>query len=182
MGKKKSPTPTPGRRAKQPPAACIIPNLLYLGPVSAASNTTFLAREGITHVLSIGKSPASRIEGIIYERLGLTDAEDSDIGPVVTNACDIIDGAERSGGKVLVHCSAAISRSPTVVAAYLMRRRGVTLRESLVRLVEGREAVAPNRGFLRQLCEMERELFGGDGTVRLDCVIASGGVRVASWL
>jgi atypical dual specificity phosphatase len=161
MGKKKQPTSTSDNKQ---PASCVLPDLLYLGPVSATGNAAFLERQGITHILSIGKSPASRIEGITYERLSLTDEEDSPINDVAEKACDIIDAAAAAKGKVLVHCSAAISRSPTIVAAYLMKRRGITLRESLAMLVNARAVVSPNPGFLRQLSEMEKAVFRGESS------------------
>ncbi|KAK4442403.1 phosphatase II [Podospora aff. communis PSN243] len=168
--KKKQPSANPD--AKQP-ASCILPDLLYLGPVSATSNDAFLKRQGITHVLSIGKSPASHFEGITYERLSLTDEEDSSISVVVDKACDVIEAVATVKGKVLVHCSAAISRSPTIVAAYLMKRQGMTLRDSLTRLVDARGVVSPNPGFLRQLAEMEKEIFQGESTFHPDGVSAS---------
>ncbi|KAK0743082.1 protein-tyrosine phosphatase-like protein [Schizothecium vesticola] len=161
MGKKKQPTSS--SKSKQP-AACILTDLLYLGPVSATSNTAFLERQAITHILSIGKSPASRVEGITYQRLSLTDEEDSPIAGIVEKACDIIDAAEAAKGRVLIHCSAAISRSPTIVTGYLMKRRGTTLRESLTILVNARAVASPNPGFLRQLSEMEKELFQGESS------------------
>ncbi|KAK3389740.1 hypothetical protein B0H63DRAFT_464247 [Podospora didyma] len=74
--------------------------------MSATANAAFLQREGIANVLSVGKSPAARIENVIYERLSLTDEEDSDITTVMNKACDIIDGiaSAQGKGKVLVHC------------------------------------------------------------------------------
>lgn len=161
---------------KRQPAACILRNFLYLGPVSATANSSFLHSHGITHILSIGRSPAVRLDAndetttasssatlmrIAYHRLALNDLEHADIKPCVDQACEILDGVAKGGGKVLVHCSAAISRSPTIVAAYLMKRHGYTLRESLKTLVRTRDAIAPNPGFLNQLGEMEAELFNG---------------------
>lgn len=146
---------------KRQPAACIIPELLYLGPVSATSNSGFLEREGITHILSIGRSPNARDPSIQYERLGLLDSQDADIRPVVDKACAFIDSVLASNGKVLVHCSAAISRSPAIVAAYLIKRLGMTLAGSLEKLVEARGAVAPNQGFLSQLADIEKECASG---------------------
>lgn len=165
MAKKKPQTPNPGTKS---PAACILPSLLYLAPASTTSNTPFLQHHGITHVLSIGKSPASHLPGITYLRLPLTDTPSSPIKATIDKACEFIDAAAVSNGRVLLHCSAAISRSPAVVAGYLIKRRGMTLRESLELLVGVRAVVAPNRGFLRQLGEMEREVFGGEGTFDVD--------------
>ncbi|KAK3392814.1 protein-tyrosine phosphatase-like protein [Podospora didyma] len=168
---------------KRAAASCVIPNLLYLGPVEATSNAAFLTTEKITHVLSIGRNPTSYIDGIVYERLSLTDREDSNISFVADRACEAIDAAvaaKQGTGRVLIHCVAGISRSPAMVAAYLMKRRGMTLRESLEVLVRARDTVAPNPGFMRQLCEMEKEIFEGEST--FDPVVVTANTRLASWL
>ena len=47
-----------------------------------------------------------------------------------------------------------------VVAAYLMRRKGMTLKAALGQIIRVRPQVSPNAGFLQQLKEMEMELFG----------------------
>jgi atypical dual specificity phosphatase len=69
-------------------------------------------------------------------------------------------GNGNGNGKILVHCSAGISRSPMVVAAYLMKRKGMTLKAALGQIIRVRPQVSPNAGFLQQLKEMEMELFG----------------------
>ncbi|KIM84483.1 hypothetical protein PILCRDRAFT_384631 [Piloderma croceum F 1598] len=83
----------------------IFPNL-YLGPCSAASNVTFWLRSRSTNVL-----------GIIYNRLFLTDSQSSTTFKVVDAAISIIDGAfgasHNSTGRILVPCSAAVSRAFT---------------------------------------------------------------------
>ena len=47
-----------------------------------------------------------------------------------------------------------------VVAAYLMKRKGMTLKAALGQIIRARPQVSPNPGFLQQLKEMEMELFG----------------------
>ncbi|KAF2497677.1 phosphatases II, partial [Lophium mytilinum] len=79
------------------------------------------------------------------------DKPSADISTVVARAVEIIDAVEKEGGVLLVHCSAGISRSPTVVAAYLMLQKGWTLQGALGEMRRGRGCVRPNEGFLRQL-------------------------------
>ncbi|KAH9951883.1 protein-tyrosine phosphatase-like protein [Amylocystis lapponica] len=141
-------------------ATLILPPNIFLGPCSAASSSKFLSAEGITHILSIGSTPASRLPNITYERLPLTDSPSSSISQTVESAVVFIDGARLKNGKVLLHCSAAISRSPTVLAGYLMKSQGMTLVEALGMIVIARPTVSPNSGFLAQLKEMEKELRG----------------------
>ncbi|EPS93372.1 phosphatases II [Fomitopsis schrenkii] len=148
----------------------ILPSL-YLGPCSAASNKSFLENNAITHVLSIGSTPASKVEGVTYHRLSLTDSATSNLSKATGEACKIIDGAVSSKGKgggkgkIYVHCSAGISRSPSLVVAYLMKSRGMSLKEALGQVARARPQVSPNPGFLRQLKELDQYLHG---TVSLD--------------
>ncbi|KAF2808729.1 phosphatases II [Mytilinidion resinicola] len=164
-------TPLPPRSNSRPLPASVsrILPFLFLGPVSATSNGPFLTSAHVTHILSIGKSPAPNptAAAITYHRLGLLDKASADMAAVVAQSVAIIDAVERDGGVVLVHCSAAISRSLAVVAAYLMLRRGKTLRAALEELTRGGAVVAPNAGFLRQLGAMEESGVGGKATVEV---------------
>lgn len=62
-----------------------------------------------------------------------------------------IDGILRENGNIYVHCIAGISRSTTVVVAYLMKKNQWTFSDALG-LVQSRRAIAdPNIGFIEQL-------------------------------
>jgi atypical dual specificity phosphatase len=112
---------------------------------------------------------------VTYHRLSISDSTFSSISKIADAACETIHSAivastsssKNSGGgngngdgQILVHCFAGISRSPTVVAAYLMKRKGMTLKAALGQIIRVRPQVSPNAGFLKQLKEMEMELFG----------------------
>jgi len=137
----------------------ILPHL-YLGPRSATTPSIALAA-GITHIISVGCHPAAPgSTSISYHRISLLDSPSANLSTPALLAAEIIVNAKQQRGKVLVHCVAGISRSPAVLAAYLMREEGMTLREALGRLVEKRPAVRPNEGFVQQLREIEAQLRG----------------------
>jgi protein-tyrosine phosphatase len=63
-------------------------------------------------------------------------------------------GSLQSHHRVLVHCASGISRSVTLVCAYLMQTRGWSCREALLHVFQLRRVASPNRGFLRALLRM----------------------------
>ncbi|EDV18649.1 uncharacterized protein TRIADDRAFT_9723, partial [Trichoplax adhaerens] len=58
-------------------------------------------------------------------------------------------------GSVLVHCVCGVSRSVTVVAAYLMAISNMSWRQSLNAVKASRTQANPNSGFRRQLMKFE---------------------------
>ncbi|KAE8354286.1 protein-tyrosine phosphatase-like protein [Aspergillus coremiiformis] len=88
----------------------------------------------------------------------------------MSDACDFIDNALRSvpeqptskddpqptqGGGVLVHCGKGISRSATIVIAYLMRTRHMALHDAL-EMVRQMRRVKPSAAFMDQLAVWEK--------------------------
>jgi protein tyrosine phosphatase len=63
-------------------------------------------------------------------------------------------------GKILVHCAVGVSRSATLVLAYLMLYHHFTLVEA-IKKVKDHRGIIPNRGFLRQLLALDRRLRQG---------------------
>ncbi|KAG9017342.1 hypothetical protein FRB93_007456 [Tulasnella sp. JGI-2019a] len=144
-------------------AATINPTLI-LGPVSATAST-FISTAGVTNVLSIGQAPRKRSPEVVYHRLFLTDSPNADLNKILDQAIAIIDNVANANGIVLVHCSAGISRSPSVITGYLMKVKGMTLRSALGLVIQARPAASPNSGFLHCLQKLDEELHG---TISLD--------------
>ncbi|KAH9397853.1 Dual specificity protein phosphatase 14 [Tyrophagus putrescentiae] len=73
----------------------------------------------------------------------------------------------RAGGRSLVHCLAGVSRSATLVLAYLLKYTTLSLHQAFVHLHSIRPCVRPNIGFFRQLIEWELRLRGGIASTQL---------------
>lgn len=57
---------------------------------------------------------------------------------------DTIDSLTAKGGTVYVHCIGGISRSPTIVAAWLALRRGMDWREAIALVKAKRPQIQPH--------------------------------------
>ena len=70
-----------------------------------------------------------------------------------------LDHVRRAGGKILVHCEAGISRSPTICMAYLMKTKKLRLEEAFDYIKQRRSLISPNFGFMGQLLQYESEIL-----------------------
>lgn len=70
-----------------------------------------------------------------------------------------LDYVRRTGGKILVHCEAGISRSPTICMAYLMKTKKLCLEEAFDYIKQRRSLISPNFGFMGQLLQYESEIL-----------------------
>lgn len=69
-----------------------------------------------------------------------------------------------SPGRILVHCAVGVSRSATLVLAYLMIHHHLTL-PSAIKCVQQKRWIFPNRGFLQQLMLLQQTLQSKGETV-----------------
>lgn len=131
----------------------VIPRL-YLGNAKTAHDHSLLERLEITHILTIDSIPIpkgtidhSRIKTLYIRAY---DSVDTNILPYFPVANQFIsDGIQK--GAILVHCRFGVSRSASLVAAYLMERNGWT-RDQAIRLIRSRRKIInPNPGFMAQL-------------------------------
>lgn len=82
--------------------------------------------------------------------------------PTTADVCNDFfppDYVRRAGGKILVHCEAGISRSPTICMAYLMKTKRLRLDEAFDYIKQRRSLISPNFGFMGQLLQYESEIL-----------------------
>ncbi|CAK5081819.1 unnamed protein product [Meloidogyne enterolobii] len=93
-----------------------------------------------------------------FLRIPVNDTYSAKLLPHFDSAYQFIETAKQEGEKVLIHCLAGISRSPTVAIAYVMRSRKMTNDEAYNFVKCRRPTISPNFNFLGQLFEYERIL------------------------
>ncbi len=88
------------------------------------------------------------------------DLEDEpvDISKHFLHVIKHVDAARNRGDCVLIHCAAGISRSATLMAAYLMWKNRWTAKEALDHIRARRDQIRPNDCFLEQLRIFEEVL------------------------
>eukprot|EP01106_Pelomyxa_sp_JSP_P013444 TRINITY_DN4019_c0_g2_i1.p1 TRINITY_DN4019_c0_g2~~TRINITY_DN4019_c0_g2_i1.p1 ORF type:complete len:157 (+),score=46.47 TRINITY_DN4019_c0_g2_i1:70-540(+) len=132
---------------------------LLLGGASAASDVKMLEAQGVTHVLTVmrgGLFPPYRWPHA-YLLVEVLDWDSEDLKSHFAECNKFIDEG-RAAGKVLVHCGAGISRSPTVVIAYLMWKLNLSFNDAYAKVLAARPYIEPNSGFVQQLKLYESEL------------------------
>ncbi|CAG8659698.1 16781_t:CDS:2, partial [Acaulospora morrowiae] len=132
--------------------ACEVIPGLFLGSRMASSDKAWLRDHNITHVLTVAKFiPPAYPESYTYKIINILDHTKEDIMKHFEETYKFIQQALDGQGKVLVHCQAGISRSPTVVMAYLMKSRKMSFDQAYELVESKRPLICPNSGFQHQL-------------------------------
>jgi hypothetical protein len=88
-----------------------------------------------------------------YKTLWLQDTPGEDLGCVLYDSLDWLEGVRASGGVALVHCSQGVSRSVALCIGYLMWRDGAGYDDTFARVKAARGVANPNMGFACQLLQ-----------------------------
>lgn len=131
---------------------CVAPNL-YLGNAQASRDRDLLRRMEIVAVCCVGAPPVFK-DDLQYHRVSIEDDGQHSMLPHFDRACDFIH-EHRKRGSVFVHCKGGISRSPTMVVAYLMRFGYLFLHEAAEACSLARPAANPQHIFLQDLIKFE---------------------------
>ncbi|EHA99051.1 Dual specificity protein phosphatase 2 [Heterocephalus glaber] len=133
---------------------------LYLGSCSHSSDLQGLRACGITAVLNVSASCPNHFEGLLrYKSIPVEDNQMAEISVWFQEAIGFIDSVKNSGGRVLVHCQAGISRSATICLAYLIQSRRVRLDEAFDFVKQRRGVISPNFSFMGQLLQFETQVL-----------------------
>ncbi|XP_057696047.1 dual specificity protein phosphatase 22-B-like isoform X1 [Corythoichthys intestinalis] len=132
----------------------VLPDL-YLGNLKDARDKDLLMQHNITHILSIHDTAAPVLEDMTYLCIAAADHRKQNLIQFFKDSIIFIHNSRVKGEGCLVHCVAGVSRSVTLVVAYIMTVTGRGWVESLAAVRAARPCAGPNLGFLRQLDEFE---------------------------
>jgi serine/threonine protein kinase/protein-tyrosine phosphatase len=145
---------------------------IFLGNQWAATGGSFLRSNKVRGIVNVAEREAPILPQEQRDALGILEVRSEDILDVsdmdytrqISHASDhirdVLAALESDGSSVLVHCVQGISRSPTVVIAYLIRHGGLTLLEAATLVRQKRWQAMPNIAFWRSLRLIEIEAKG----------------------
>ena len=134
----------------------ILENKLYLGGETSAYRKEQLIELGITNILIVGLYLYQFYpNSFIYKQIEIRDEEFADILRYFIPSIIFIN---ESKGKCLVHCKAGMSRSASIVISYIMFIQKTTFENAYNYVIERRNIIYPNEGFIEQLKEFQEML------------------------
>jgi len=133
---------------------------LYLGNFNAANDVPNLKKMKIKAVLTVANASYLSYNKSDIPNHKIIPAEDYESFNLLVYFDDGIEFIEKNleNTNVLCHCLAGVSRSATLVIAYLMKTKRLTYLKALALTLSKRSIIYPNGGFTRQLMEFEKDL------------------------
>jgi len=117
----------------------------------------------ITCVISACReTPKVVMKNVEAVQLNVQDKPTEYLAKYFDVVADKMNEVIKRNGIVLVHCVAGISRSTSMILAYLMKHKRMRLRDAHNMVKLRRSFVRPNIGFWRQLIDYEASLFGNN--------------------
>ena len=130
----------------------IIPGKLYLGNNEAGKNLELLKKNNITAILICGYFLSEFYPNqFIYKTLEFEDNEFEIITYAIVKGIDFID----KNKSILVHCRKGVSRSSSIVIAYIMFHFKKSFDEAYEFVLNKKNNIQPNDNFIKQLKQFD---------------------------
>jgi len=137
---------------------------LYLGSADESDQKEKLQKYQVTHILPVGIGLERHFPSEFQyfpKSIDVQDSEEEDLLQYFTDCAKFIEEGRKTG-KVFVHCQAGISRSATIVIAYLMQKDQIPYEKARKIVQQKREIIYPNSGFVAQLRLFDKLKFRVD--------------------
>ncbi|XP_063307851.1 dual specificity protein phosphatase 22 isoform X1 [Pelobates fuscus] len=124
---------------------------LFIGNFKDARDVEQLSKNNVTHILSIHDSARPMLEGMKYLCIPASDSPSQNLIQHFKESITFIHECRLKGKGCLVHCLAGVSRSVTLVVAYVMTITDCGWEDALFAVRGARTCANPNMGFQKQL-------------------------------
>jgi protein-tyrosine phosphatase len=132
---------------------------IYLTSVYGATKEN-IERKGVTLLVNSAQElPKQELPGVESVKLFLDDTPHASINVYFDHIADKMHDHVTRGGRVMIHCLLGVSRSTSLLLAYLMKHKNMSLNSAYDHVSARRSVVRPNPGFWRQLQEFEKKLI-----------------------
>lgn len=143
----------------------VLPGQLFISSFQVAADEEALKKRQITHIVNVAadiceNSFPGQMKYLTYY---LKDTNSEDVAPLLYRTLEWMHQAITTGDRVLVHCREGVSRSATIVIAYLMWRLNLSFEAAHEQLRKVRPVCNPNTGFTCQLLLLGKKLANTQG-------------------
>ncbi|OTF76283.1 hypothetical protein BLA29_008481, partial [Euroglyphus maynei] len=112
--------------------------------------------------------PLLKHSDIISFRVPVEDDCQEPIENYFDDVADLMEATRLRGYGSIVHCMAGVSRSATLILAYMIKYTTFTLYEAFLHAKSIRQPIRPNIGFIQQLIKYEQRLNNGRKSIDLE--------------
>lgn len=132
----------------------ILDSWLFQGGWKHATDPTILQSLSITHIINVTESILPEQSQEILH-IPTKNGRLAELSKCFDTTNRFLDACYQHGHRVLVHCERGVSRSSTIVLAYLIHHKKWTVLQAYEYLLTKRPEAAPNYALLLQLIRQE---------------------------
>jgi len=142
------------------------PGDIFIGNLEGACSYELCKKNNIAVIMNLSTKAIKKHPKITYYAFPIGDLPCEDIFSLFNMSSDIIDSHLQAGQNVLVNCNMGVSRSTTIVLAYIIKKTEMELDAALALCRRFRACCNPNPGFIKQLKRYQHQQLTQEKKVR----------------
>ena len=138
--------------------ASLITENIYIGDIYDAHNIIELKKLGINNVISVVpgvQNMYNKEDNINHKCYEVIDNLDANLEQYFDETSNFIDEVVKKKEKVLIHCICGVSRSVTILIAYLIIKSQYNIDDAINFIRSKRHQINPNQSFQKQLLNLQ---------------------------
>jgi len=154
---------------------------IYIGNFEGACSYELCQRNNIAVIMNMSTKTIRKHPNIRYYAFPIGDLPSEDILSLFKMTSNIIEGHLQAGQNILVNCNMGVSRSTTIVLAYIMKKTKMELAPALALCRSFRVCCNPNPGFIKQLERHQQRIQGTKAGKKVSQEVGSEQKKPTAW-